>query len=134
MASMNHERAGRRSQRGEGGYVILYVTILGLLAMGLWGLAWRATHDTIRTEKFEVRRAVRSEGVAAALAEGLLLLETGRPPSDPFQCVKTVANGTDSYACTLTYTSQGDQDHWEVTSRIATPDELQNLSPAPGTF
>ena len=49
------------TRRSERGFVLLYASILGLLAMGLWMLAWRGTHDTIRTEKFEVSRNVRSD-------------------------------------------------------------------------
>ena len=53
--------------RSQSGYVLLYSAVLGLLAMGMWALAWRAVHDTIRTEKFEVSRSVRSDSVGGGL-------------------------------------------------------------------
>ena len=120
-----------RSQRG---YVLLYSAVLGLLAMGMWALAWRAVHDTIRTEKFEVSRSVRSESVVQALALGIGLLETGRPPTDPYACIFTVSGPSTTYDCTVSYTSLGDQDNWQVESWKATDAEKASLPVAPATF
>ncbi len=44
------------TRRGEQGYVLLFTAVIGLLAMGLWSLALRATHDTIRIERFVEHR------------------------------------------------------------------------------
>ena len=44
-------------------------TSVGLLAMGLWMLAWRATHDAIRMERVTVQRALRA-AIELAVAGG----------------------------------------------------------------
>jgi hypothetical protein len=121
-------------RRSEQGFVLLYASILGLLAMGLWMLAWRGTHDTIRTEKFEVTRNVRSESVMQAMGWALNLLGTGRPPSDPYACIFTVPGSSTSHDCTVIFTSAGDEDHWQVEATPATSAELGSLPPAPSTF
>ena len=137
MAALDRHAAKReapRTRRGERGQILLLVAVLGLLAMGTWVLTWRATHDAIRLERIAVWRAARAESVQPALAQGLALLRTGRPPLDPYACVTTIAGGEAEHACTVTYTSQGSQDDWSVQARLATESEQGTLPPMPASF
>ena len=137
MAALDRHRRDlrpRRERRGERGQILLVVTVLGLLATGLWMLTWRATHDAIRLERVAVRRATRAESVQPALAQGLALLRTGRPPLDPYACLTTIAGGAVEYDCTVTYASQGSPDDWSVQARLATESEQGTLPPMPASF
>jgi hypothetical protein len=121
-------------RRGERGQVLLIVTALGLLAMAAWGLAWRATHDAIRTERVVVQRAQRTASVLPALAHGAAALRGGHPPSDPYECLDTIVDGTDSWDCRLLFTSQGSAETWVVSCRLATPAEAASLPALPVAF
>ncbi len=103
--------------------MLLYTAVLGLLAMGIWLLAWRGTHDAIRTERFTVARTIRSESVLQAAALGIDLLRTGRPPSDPYECQVTVTGVTQSYDCAVVFATAGDQDTWDVQSWVMDDDD-----------
>jgi hypothetical protein len=124
----------RSLPRAERGQVLLIVAVLGLLAMALWMLAWRATHDAIRLERVATRRGIRAASVQPALAEGLDLLRTGRPPIDGYACIANITSGAGDYACTVTYSSQGSPDDWSVEARLATETEQGNLPPMPSSF
>lgn len=135
MAALTIGLAARRAPpRSERGSVLLIVAVMGLLAMGLWMLAWRATHDAIRLERVTVQRALRAASAQQALAAGLELLRTGRPPFDDYMCLATITSGAHEYVCALTYTSQGSADDWSVQARLATESEQNNLPPLPGSF
>jgi len=130
MAALNT----RASRRRESGQVLLIVAVLGLLAMGIWLLAWRATHDAIRLERIAVQRHFRADTAQLALARGLALLRTGRPPLDDYSCQTTIASDLGEHTCAVTYTSQGSQDDWSVAARLATESEQANLPPMPSSF
>ena len=125
-----------RTRRGQRGSVLMIVAVMGVLAMGFWALALRGTHDAIRDENFVLRRQDRTESVLPALAQVVELLHSGRPPEDPYACLVTVVTGVNgsTWHCTVTATSQGDQDHWLVESRLATEEEQAELPPAPTSF
>lgn len=125
------QRDARRHERGS---VLLFTVVAGLLAMGVWLLAWRATHDAIRVEKFNVGREVRRESVLEGLNQAVALLRTGRPPSDPYQAVVSVSGASTTYDCTVTYTSDIDQDHWIVEVDPATDEETGSLPALPSSF
>jgi hypothetical protein len=114
--------------------VLLIIAVMGLLAMGLWMLAWRATHDAIRLERVTVQRDLRAGSVQQALALGLTLLQTGRPPIDPYVCVVTVTHAGEDHTCAVTYTSEGTQDDWTVEAHLATESDIANLPAMPSKF
>jgi hypothetical protein len=125
----------RRARRAERGSVLMIVTVMGLLAMALWGLAWRGTHDDIRLERVETLRDVRTKSLYPALADMLDLLRSGRPPSDPYACLVTESDGAGGvWQVAATFTSDGDQDHWSVDCRAATETQVADLPAAPATF
>lgn len=123
------------SRRGERGHVLLVVAVMGLLAMALWGQAWRATHDGMRLERFERLRDERTRGLEPALERMVDLLRSGRPPADPYECLVTVSEGpTEFWQVKATFASGVDDDHWTVDCRFATPGEAAGLPAAPASF
>jgi hypothetical protein len=134
MAALNRHPASRAPHRGERGQVLLIAAVLGLLAMGLWMLAWRSTHDAIRLERIAVQRHLRADTAQRALAQGLALLRTGRPPFDDYSCQTTIASDTGDHVCAVTYISEGSEDDWSVEARLATESEQANLPTMPSTF
>ena len=131
MDAVSRDADPQRSQRGT---VLMVVAVMGVLAMGFWALALRGTHDSIRDEAFVLRREDRTQSVLPALAQGVDLLRTGRPPEDPYEClVSVVADGT-TWACAVSFSSQGDPDHWLVEARLATEEEEGSLPPVPPSF
>lgn len=124
-----------RTRRSEQGHVLVIVAVMGVLAMALWGQAWRATHDGIRLERFERLRDERSRAIEPALEAMVDLLRTGRPPTDPYECVVVVSEGPGvEWAVKATLASEGDADHWSVDCRFATEAEAGTLPAAPATF
>ena len=122
------------TRRGQRGSVLMIVAVMGVLAMGFWALALRGTHDAIRDESFVLRRKHRTETVLPALAQVVELLHSGRPPEDPYACLVTLGAGNTSWKCTVTASSQGDQDHWLVEAHLATDEEQETLPPVPVSF
>src|SRR5690606_14670902 len=93
----------RPDARRQRGFVLVTVSVMGALLMALWLIAWQATHDGLRAERFDLARERRDVALVRALAAGLHLLETGEPPSDPYACLYTVVDGADTHEVTLTY-------------------------------
>jgi hypothetical protein len=126
--------AAVKARRGERGSVLMLVSVMGLLAMALWGLAWRGTHDDIRLERRELQAEVRTRSLYPALADMLDLLRSGRPPSDPYECLVSISDATGGWQVAASFSSDGDQDHWVVDCRAATSSQIANLPPAPPSF
>lgn len=120
-------------RRGRAGVALLLTAILGIGLLGGWFLAWSATHDAIRGERFLVQRAERGAGVQQALAQAVLLLETGTPWTSPFECIATVPASPEAYVCHVTYTQQAALE-WSVEVREATDAEALTGTPMPPTF
>ena len=134
MAALTRSPNAAAPRRGERGQVLLIVALLGLLAMGIWLLAWRATHDAIRLERVAVQRHLRADTAQRALALGLALLRTGRPPFDDYSCQTTIASDLGDHVCAVTYISEGSEDDWSVEARLATESEQANLPTMPSSF
>ena len=120
--------------RGERGFILVAVSVMGLLMMAIWAVAYRSTADLIRVEALHVERDARDVSVTRALAAALALLETGEPPSDPYACLFTITEGAATYTCTGTYASVVYPDTWTVTATLSTDDEIATLPAAPATF
>lgn len=123
-------RAGRGG-RGERGFALVFSALVGILSMGIWVLSYRATLDAVRVERFHLVRERRAASVTRALAEGVSLLRTGRPPSDPYACVVTTDAGFD---CRVTYTSLVGDTVWDVDAELATPTDIATLPTMPASF
>ena len=127
MAAVN----ARRRERGS---VLMIVTVMGVLSMALFGLAWRGTHDDIRLERRERLCETRARSLYPALADMLDLLRSGRPPIDPYECIVSISDGADEWQVVATFSSDGDQDHWNVDCRAATSEQFAELPAAPLSF
>ena len=117
--------------RRERGHLLVWVAVFGILSMGYWAIAFRATRDCIRAERATLLRQTRDQGVAKALAAAVALLRTGTPSESPYECVVTPNGGP---ACTATYASTDNEDEWTVEVRPATSAEIEDLPAAPTTF
>ncbi len=119
---------------GERGHALLLATVLGIVAMSAWALAFLTTRDLIRTEKVVAQRAERDASVTRALAHALELLRTGLPPDQPYECVYAFEDGEQKHQCTLVYSKDEDTGHWTVEARCSTETELGMLPDAPESF
>ena len=123
-----------RRRRGESGSALLAVAVMGLLAMGVFALAWRSTHDAIRVERFTVLVERRAASVQTAVAQGVDLLQTGLPPTDPYLCVATIVQADQTYACTVMFSQAAPTGPWSIESWPATVDEQATLPALPVSF
>jgi hypothetical protein len=126
---MIHSHASRR----RSGFALLAAVAVALLTLAAWAVAYRAMQDSIRTEGFFYARAKRDTTVTRALAQGIGLLRTGAPPSDPYQCVMTMDSGETHRPCTVTFTGLG-ASTWQVESHPSTDAEAASLPAAPDHF
>jgi len=101
--------------------------------MALWALAFRATLDCLRVDRFVVARQRRDNSVTRALAAAGLL-RTGHPPSRRYSCIFSLPYGEEVYKCTVRYLRAGDNDTWDLESTESTEAELMNLPDAPEEF
>ena len=123
-----------KDRRREAGHTLTVVAVMVVLAMAVWMLAWRATHDAIRIERFAVLRETRGHRVAEAAARFAAVLRTGRPPEDPYACKVTTDWQGEAKACVVEASSEGDADHWQVAARMATELESSTLDELPPSF
>ena len=119
-----------RSQRG---HALILTTILGIMALGAWAMAFLTTRDLVRVEKSVAQRELRDESVTRALATGVKLLRTGTPEDDTYACIVNVPAEVGEHNCTLQFDKQ-ENERWSVEARISTEDEIASLPPVPSTF
>lgn len=115
----------------EKGLALVLTAVLGTIAFAVWALSFRATLDTVRAERYLVKRAARDGTVKLALGAALALLRTGTPPLEPISY--RVAVGDDVVACTVTYT-ESKQKVWDVEARLSTEIETVTLPELPVSF
>lgn len=107
-------------------------TLVGLvLVMLLWTALYRHTTGFLRMEKACRLRSDRATGCTRALAWGLTLLETGRPPADLVSYRAVVAQGAGG-TYVLIFDKTAPQ-HYTVSVRPATADD-SSLPLAPDNF
>jgi hypothetical protein len=113
---------------------LVLTAVIGFLTLALFAVALRAGHDAIRGERLQLRRADRAVSITASLADGVALLRTGEPPTDPYECISTQTDseGTD-WDCKLTFTNMGTL-QYDVDSALATEAEVSSLPAMPSTF
>jgi len=120
-------------RRGESGVALLLVTILGVVLMSSWAIAWKGTNDTVRIERILRMRGDRNVGVSTALYEAVDLLRSGTPSTDPYTCLVTVIVEGRGLACKAIYSSTS-PDVWDVVVTEATAGEEALLPDLPGSF
>jgi hypothetical protein len=122
-----------RSRNRQSGFALLVAVAVALLTLAAWAVAYRAMQDSIRTEGFFYARAKRDTTVTRALSQGIGLLRTGTPPTDPYACVMTMDSGDVHRPCTVTFTGLG-ASTWQVESHPSTDAEAASLPGAPDHF
>lgn len=130
-SELNPTRFRRLGRRRERGHLLVWVAVFGILSMGYWAIAFRATGDCIRAERAMLLRQTRDQGVARALAAAVALLRTGTPAESPYECVVTTDDGSKS---TATYTRTLNDGEWTVEVHPATAEDISGLPAAPTTF
>lgn len=127
------DRRDRRDRRS--GHALILAAMLGVLAMTMWLVAYRATEDALAFAQGEEQRRLRTEILPEAIARGARLLETGVPPTSGFRCVSRHRNAAgDWVAITLRYERLGAANRWAIRATPSTPQEKRALEPLPTWF
>ncbi|RKY22127.1 MAG: hypothetical protein DRQ55_01950 [Planctomycetota bacterium] len=126
-------RTPRRARR-EAGIALVLTAVIGFLTLGLFAVAIRSGHDSIRGERLQWRRAERAVSITASLADGVSLLRTGEPPIDPFACIATQTDddGVD-WDVKVTFTKLTTL-QYDLDAALASEAELLSLPAMPLTF
>src|SRR5688572_27771228 len=95
-------RSARRitSRRG---FILPAVLLFLAIAFGMWAVLFRSAGSALRIDEARSHRAARAEWTASAVANGLRLLETGSPPSDPYVCKLSITQDAQTRWFRLTY-------------------------------
>ncbi len=118
----------RTSSRG---YVLPAVILFLTIAFGIWAVVFRSCASVLRVEQARSHRATRTQWSVPATASALRLLETGNPPTSPYDCKLAITQDTQTKYFHLTYE--------QVTSTRYTvsvaPSDADDVAPdAPSTF
>lgn len=111
--------------------MLLFAAALGVLAMAIWVVAWRATHDAIRVERFVDRRDEADATTLTAVANALALLETGTPSSDPYEAIDEPMPGKPQK---VTIGSGEFEGEWVVEAVPADDEDVATLPTLPASF
>lgn len=111
----NRSRASRRRRRpaGRGGYAMASVMIFLGVMLAFIGISQRRISSALRLERARLQAEFRDESAMQALADGIRLLETGFPPTNPYVCRATVSTSRGPQSFDLTFTAIG-PDQWTV--------------------
>ena len=126
---MNSTARNKRSARR--GYALLTVSVFLVLMLATTSVVQRHLSSTLRIEQARVRTEQRDEALIHALAKAVELLETGTPPSDPYDCGTTIDTSQGLQSVTLTFASEA-AEIWNVQAAPTLPAEMP--SPMPVSF
>ena len=115
------------SLRCYGGHALIGTMVFIVLAMLLWAAVYAQMASALRIEKACKLRLDQAKGPVRAMAWGLSLLETGKPPCNPYSC-KVSFNGQPGLGYVITFTKI-EEDKYKVDVRSAT--ESDSLLPSP---
>jgi hypothetical protein len=113
------------------GYAMMLVFVFLVLFLLFLGMAYAQLTSALRIETAHAQQVVRDQGAIPAVAQGLALLETGLPPSNPYVCATTITGSTGARSFTVTFTLEGGN-NWSVRAAPTAPNE--NPQPMPNTF
>jgi len=113
------------------GYALAIVLIFMILLLSLSSVAFRHIAAALRVESVHAEQVIRDQGSLNAVAQGLALLQTGPPPTNPFVGGVTIdtSSGQRDYTVTM---SSVDEGTWTINA-IPTP-LGQSPDPMPGSF
>ena len=111
------------------GYALPAVLLFLLFAFSAWAVFFRSSGSSLRVEQARVLRASRDTFSAPAMADGLRLLETGSPPSDPYACKVTLTQDGVTKYFLLNYEKIGPT-RWTLSCTATDADDLHPDKPA----
>jgi hypothetical protein len=115
----------------QDGYALVIVIAFMTLLFSLSGLVYRQLGAALRVEAVRSAQVVRDEGSLHALAQALALLQTGAPPSNPYECAATIDTSSGSRGFTVTMTSD---DGLQWTVHVAPTPQGETPDPMPTGF
>jgi hypothetical protein len=113
---MNASKTTFRRSPNRRGYALVMVILFNLLFLMVLGVAYRQMACAIRIATVRSQRDQCDAGVVCALARGMHMLETGRPPigaATTYQCFTTI--GSDFFVLTFTPGTDPSVEAWSVT-------------------
>jgi hypothetical protein len=123
-------RAPIRSRRtNRHGYVLPAVLLFLAVSFGAWAIVYRGSSTAQRVEEARAHRDVRSTWLAPAVAQGLRLLESGDPPTDPYACKVSLTQDGQTREFVLTFEKVGGV-RWTINCEVADPDDVSPDAPA----
>jgi len=120
-----------RTTSNRRGISVMLVLVFLALLLTLWGVSYRQVASALRIQSVRSQYTLRDQGNLQALAQGLTLLQSGVPPTDPYVCATTIQMPSGTQSFTLTFSS-AEPDIWTVNSTATQPGET--VDPIPGTF
>jgi hypothetical protein len=120
-----------RTTSNRRGISVMLVLVFLALLLTLWGISYRQIASALRIQSVRSQYALRDQGNLQALAQGLTLLQSGVPPTDPYVCATTIQMPAGTQSFTLTFSSN-EPDVWTVNSTATQPGET--IEPMPDTF
>ena len=116
---------------GRQGYTMLLVLVFLVLMMGLTSIAYRQVAAMLRVESARTSQASRDAGSLTVAARALSLLQTGTPPTNPYECDITLDAIPTAKTYTVTMTSNV-ANQWTIHVEPTTDGE--SPTPMPATF
>lgn len=101
-------------KRDRRGYALASVMIFLGVMLTFIAIGQRQLSSALRLERARAEAEFRDEGALQALAQGLRLLETGLPPSDPYVCRTDITTSRGVLTFDVNFSSDG-LNNWTVT-------------------
>ena len=129
--------------RHRGGFALLTVMFFLAFAFGAWAVFYHSSAAACGWKR-RAEADTRTTWTAPAIAQGLRLLQTGNPPSDPYSCKMAIASDSETHYILLTYnqislgrytiaatpTTADDPTHAAPSTFLPVPDAPRGSSPA----
>jgi hypothetical protein len=110
---------------------MVLVLVFVALMLCFYSVAYRHVAAALRVETARTLRQQRDAGSMQAVAQGVTLLETGVPPTDPYVCAVLIGPPGEELSYTATFTLEG-ENAWSVhAAPTEWPDEPE---PMPASF
>jgi hypothetical protein len=90
----------KRRSNERGGYALVVVLMFHVMFFMLLGVAFRRTSSVIRLAVAQSQQTKQDQGSLRVLADAMQLLETGLPPTSPYECgavIEDAVTGEDRY-------------------------------------
>lgn len=127
MARQTHQNRSTRRR----GYAMLSVLVFLTVAMIFVGVNQRRISAMLRVERAQMDATDYNEGAVTAAGNALTLLETGLPPSDPYECGVTLSTSAGNRSFSVRF-ERVSGNEWSIHVRPIA--DTSGLLPMPSTF